>query len=281
MKRWLKLLKIYPLKDFVTLVFATAVDAIFSKIPKQTFTIKNTFDALVARNADFVWHQTEVMVTLNKVKFYLRTQGSDFRVFNQIVLDGGMTRAIEMLRSLNIDKPKVMDCGSNIGLCTLLLKSAFPDADIIAIEPDTKNFNQLKKNVQTNGFENVKLVNAGVWYEASSLAVRSDFGDGSDWAVALEKSPNESLNTVPVRTPEQIAVEHNWDRIDYLKIDIEGSEFSLLERVENWRAIFNTVKLISIEPHAEAGDVIALIDILNRSGFSLQLYQELIIGIRK
>lgn len=272
--------KSYSFGEFLFLVYAMIVDAIFNKIPKQTFTVKNTYDALIARNAEFVRREKEVLVSMDNLRFRLRLKGSDFRVFNQIVLGGGMARAIELLRSLNIDKPKVMDCGSNIGLCTLLLKEAFPGAEIIAVEPAQNNFEQLKKNVHENGFDDIRLVNGGVWYETSTLAIKSDFRDGSDWAVALEKSKNENLNTVGVNTPQQIAFDNNWQNIDYLKIDIEGSEFALFEHLQNWQGIFNTIKLISIEPHEEVGEVVQLVDILKLNGFSVQLYQELIIGIR-
>src|SRR5690349_11035634 len=51
----------------------------------------------------------------------------------------------------------ILDCGANIGLSVIYLKSICPTARIIAFEPDENNFNLLQKNVDSYNLKNVEL----------------------------------------------------------------------------------------------------------------------------
>src|SRR5438105_2732424 len=48
--------------------------------------------------------------------------------------------------------PLILDCGANIGLSTLYFKRAFPNARIIAFEPDPRVYEALVHNVHGNGY---------------------------------------------------------------------------------------------------------------------------------
>lgn len=281
MNRWVKLYSSYSFFEFLKVLIALAVDSIFKRIPKQLFIVKNTYDRIIVGNGDFVRRDNEVYVSINGLRVALRLKGSDFLVFNQIVLNEGMNRVIQIIRDLKIDAPKILDCGANIGLCTLVLKNAFPSAKVIAIEPAKGNFDQLKKNVSLNGYNDVKLTNSGVWYESTLLALTSEFRDKSDWAFALEKSEDEKLNNVSVDSPEQIALAHGWERVDFLKIDIEGSEFSLFANLHRWQNIFDTIRIVSIEIHEEIGDIELIMKVLRENGFVIERYHELTIGVKR
>lgn len=281
MNRWVKLYSSYSFLEFLEVLLALAVDSIFKRIPKQLFIVKNTYDRIIIGNGDFIRRDNEVYVSINGLRIVLRLKGSDFLVFNQIVLNDGMNRVIQIMRELKIDAPKILDCGANIGLCTLVLKNTFPNAEVIAIEPAKGNFDQLKKNVSLNGYNNVRLSNSGVWYESTLLALTSEFGDKSDWAFALEKSEDEELNNISVDSPEQIALAHGWDRIDFLKIDIEGSEFSMFANLHRWQNIFDTIKVVSIEIHEEIGDIELIMKVLRENGFTIERHHELTIGVKR
>lgn len=275
-----KLLRLYSFKDFVQMSIALVLDMLYKRIPKRVFLVKNTYDSLIARNARISRNAHELSIDLDGLNFRLRSQGSDLQVFNQIVLGHGVGKIVELISEFKILKPRIMDCGANIGLSTMMFKAAYPQASIIAIEPDSANYDQLKKNFSANAFKEVTAVCGGVWFEKTKLSLTKDFRDGSDWSVALKKGADDSLNTIEVDTPEYFAHQAGWDAIDVLKIDIEGSEFPLFKNLDSWTTIFNTVKIISIEPHEECGDPQFLIDLLIHHGFRIRLYQELIIGTR-
>ena len=48
--------------------------------------------------------------------------------------------------------PYILDCGANIGLSVIYFKKLFPNAKIVAFEPDKKIFDYLKFNINSFGF---------------------------------------------------------------------------------------------------------------------------------
>ena len=51
---------------------------------------------------------------------------------------------------LNTEQPYILDCGANIGLSVIYFKKQWPNATVIAFEPDEKNFEYLNKNTEDN-----------------------------------------------------------------------------------------------------------------------------------
>lgn len=280
MKKLLARLRYYSFAEGFSLIMALFLDSLYKRIPKQVFLVNNTYKHLVQNGAILRRERDEISIFFQNAKYRLRVNGSDFLVFNQIVFGGGMKRVIEIIRHLNIENPYIMDCGANIGLATVELKKEFPNAKIIAVEPEADNYKQLCKNISSNGFEDVEVVMMGVWYNLTYLTGKTDFRDGSEWSFALQESAESDLNSIQVDTPQNIAARFGWNVIDILKIDIEGSEFPLLRNISQWKEVFDTVKVISIEVHEEVGSIDEIISLLKNSNFKVEIYQELLIGVR-
>ena len=68
-------------------------------------------------------------------------------------------------------KPFIIDCGANIGLSVIYLKNLYPDAEIVAFEPDEQNFQLLQKNIASFGFKNVEARKEAVWTENTMASV--------------------------------------------------------------------------------------------------------------
>ena len=119
--------------------------------------------------------------------------------------------------------PFIIDAGANIGLSIMYFKRLFPDARIIAYEPDKAIFQLLASNVSRMKFENVDLRNAAAWIENTTLTFYSegslagsteiDFLSKGEASVVRAERLRDILTQMPV---------------DFLKIDIEGAENSLL-----------------------------------------------------
>jgi FkbM family methyltransferase len=131
----------------------------------------------------------------------------------------------------------IVDAGANVGMATLYFASRYPTARILAIEPEPKNFEMLQRNCA--GLSNVVLVQAALWPAQRRLTI-SDDGFG-EWAYSVtEQSTTESTNELSAITIEEILRKLSVNRIDLLKLDIEGSERELfsadagmwLDRVE-------------------------------------------------
>jgi FkbM family methyltransferase len=111
-----------------------------------------------------------------------------------------------------------VDAGANIGLAAIHFANRWPDAGIIAIEPETSNFNLLKKNVAPYG--NVHPVNAALWNRTGEIDM-IDTGFGY-WAF-MTQAPDASMPPKGQPAPKIRAItmdavidEFRLDKIDIL-----------------------------------------------------------------
>ena len=71
----------------------------------------------------------------------------------------------------------------------------------------------------------VILVNAGVWDQVSKLSLKTPIGGNSGMPTLIGVAPGDPGATdVSVMPLDQIIAELGVDRVDFIKMDIEGSE---------------------------------------------------------
>ena len=99
-------------------------------------------------------------------------------------------------------EPRVLDCGSNIGMSILYFKRVYPRARIVGFEPDPAVFPYLKENLEANGLADVVIHRAAVAATEGTLAFYSDAGCGSCLA---ESMPQGRITT---GTPARSAARH-------------------------------------------------------------------------
>lgn len=175
-----------------------------------------------------------------KKPILLRPGTSDHGVFYQIFIKQ------EYKIKLEFEPRVIVDGGANIGLSSVYFKNKYPDAHIIAIEPDDENFEMLRKNLA--GYPNISLKNAGLWSKKMQTRVVDKYGLGK-WAMVTEEvtdigDDDSSFNTV---TMSDIMEEFQIDYIDLLKLDIETAEKQLFE--DNFKEWLSRTKVIIIELH--------------------------------
>ena len=120
-------------------------------------------------------NQTELCLSELNYPVSIRKGSSDGSLFRQIFYDGEYDLAIPF-------EPKyIIDGGANIGFFAVLMANRFPNATIISIEPDSNNFELLKKNA--GPYKNIIPVQSGIWNKDASLMV-VDEGYG-EWATKI------------------------------------------------------------------------------------------------
>ena len=171
-------------------------------------------------------------------RIYLRKGSSDLNVFFQnLVYDQYKFYSIPFT-------PKfIVDAGANIGLSTLCFSTAFPEATILAIEPDVNNFNLLQKNIMGN--ENIIAIRKALWFEITHLNI---FDDGSGfWGLQVKEESENTMNIVNTITIPEIFESFHVEEVDILKMDIEGAEKEIFEKGNTeW---LEKVKVLIIELH--------------------------------
>lgn len=171
--------------------------------------------------------------------FSLRPGSSDIPTFYQIFVG----REFEF--DLPFEPNSIIDGGANIGLATLFLKSRFPNAKVVCIEPDKDNFRMLEKNV--GGLSDVTLIEGGLWHSNTYLTISDKYQLGK-WAMIVEENENRvDESSIETFTIDDVMRISNLDSIDLLKLDIETAERELFsENYENW---LPKTKAIVIELH--------------------------------
>lgn len=143
--------------------------------------------------------------------------------------------------------PTVMiDAGANVGLSAVFYANRFPDARIIAIEPEPSNYEMLKKN--TAPYPNITTVHAALWKENGPLRL-FDTGAGNTAFQVGETnqlSAVEERGVVPAFTLEKLMEQFGVAYIDYLKMDVEGAEKEIFEHAAPW---IDRVGTIAVELH--------------------------------
>jgi FkbM family methyltransferase len=181
------------------------------------------------------------IIEFNHSKFpypiLLRNGTSDILTFRQVFFD-------EEYQMENIDEPHVIiDCGANIGLSTVYFKNKYPNSTIIAIEPEYNNFELLVNN--TIKYNDIHCIEGGIWNKSTNLEIR-DIGLGN-WGFIIEESELVTKNSISAFTIDDIITKFKIEKIDILKIDIEGSEKELFS--SNFERWLPKTRVIIIELH--------------------------------
>lgn len=134
----------------------------------------------------------------------------------------------------------IVDCGANIGLTSVYFLNIFPDARVIAIEPDPSNANMCRRNLAPYGAR-ATVIEAGVWSHRTRLTVQSK-GAGKEWGTEVRSDPNGATEAIDIPSL-------GLSSIDILKVDIEGSEREMFGPTA--RAWIDSVRNIAIELHGQ------------------------------
>lgn len=173
-------------------------------------------------------------IKLNKFLFHISLNGLGVLNCANVKISGEWHLVKKILpKILNRNGSIFFDVGANIGNFTLTLLENFPNANIYAIEPHPKNYDHLKKKVANN---KVKTYNVAMGESCSRLKLydRADY-DGSAHATLhkeviteIHKQKVVSFD-VDVETLDNFTEREGIKYIDFLKVDTEGNELSVLQ----------------------------------------------------
>jgi len=134
----------------------------------------------------------------------------------------------------------IIDAGAHIGLASVFFALKYPDARILSIEPEDSNYKLLVAN--TKRFPNIKAIKAALWSHKTFVNILNP--DAADWEYRVSDIHNK--NGITAITVEDAMSEMATDRIDILKMDIEGSEIEVFKTSGSW---IDRIKSIVLETH--------------------------------
>ncbi|MGN6551301.1 MAG: FkbM family methyltransferase [Pararhizobium sp.] len=159
-----------------------------------------------------------------KLRLYPAENRCDRTILGRHALPEVPERAL--IRPLLRDGMVFVDVGANVGVYSLHISSATKGtARVVALEPHPRTFAKLDYNCAINGFDRVSRINAGAGEAEGEMTLFSDGGGNIGNASLLEAvGGGKERQTVRLRPLVSILAEQGIDRIDLLKIDVEGFE---------------------------------------------------------
>jgi len=142
----------------------------------------------------------------------------------------------------------ILDLGANCGCATLLFAARYPNARIAAVEPHPANLAALRQNLDLNHIHAEAIQAAATLTDGPvSLLIRASTMHG---LLTREDVDGEPQLTVPGISIPTLLSQLGWDRVDVLKVDIEGYERVLFAGRPAW---LNRVTRIIGEYHDSYG----------------------------
>jgi FkbM family methyltransferase len=141
----------------------------------------------------------------------------------------------------------IVDLGSNIGASIAFFRARFPDARIIGLEPDPSTFPRLQRFA-----DQAPRVEVHPWAIASESGRLSFHQQPDSWASSLASARDENLPTVEAISLDDLRRRLQIERIDLLKLDVEGAEWQLFEHPASFDACNVLVGELHFQGHDHA-----------------------------
>jgi FkbM family methyltransferase len=156
---------------------------------------------------------------------HVRERGRRFRVYVETIGDVDVVHELLVRGEYGtVELPPaastVVDVGANIGVASLQFRARYPGARIVCCEPDPNTFPKLQRNLGAD--PNAELVNVAI---AAEDGERILFSSPAAVVSSFQRTLPEQRE-VPVRTTTlaRLFDDHGLDRVDLLKVDVEGAE---------------------------------------------------------
>lgn len=130
-------------------------------------------------------------------------------------------------------QPVFFDIGANRGDYSIALKSVFPEATVHAFEPNPSAYQLLVNNTADLGVVSVPLgcgAAAGFAeiFTYSTIPQSSHAATRSEILTELHRSDKVERCPIQLTTLDAYCSEHGIPKIDFLKLDVEGDEYTVL-----------------------------------------------------
>lgn len=140
------------------------------------------------------------------------------------------------------DVRMVFDVGANCGATAVYFARHYPDAEVHAFEPASEPRAILERNAAE--YQNLQVHAIGLHSVDQVVPLYKGDGDTGFGSVFRGAKNLEESEPVQLRSGGAWVAEHDIDRIDVLKVDVEGCEVEVLESLGD---LLPAVKVLYVE----------------------------------
>jgi FkbM family methyltransferase len=186
-------------------------------------------------------------------------------ILHEIYMKGVYVQVLKGYKDLTI-----LDFGANCGLATQYFRDV---GKVYAVEPCPDQFEALKLNKEYNGWDNVEIFNLAL-ADHNGQAVfhtnRTNMTAGSldnDFYNILRIAHKYEDITVKTVTIDTFVHDNKIDKIDFMKMDIEGQENSIMQ-TEGFKTVLPKIQACTIEFHSGGWE--PLVQMMKDAGFGAE-----------
>lgn len=141
----------------------------------------------------------------------------------------------------------VVDIGGNIGYYAMLeARLVGPTGMVIAIEPMPKNSEQLCKNVQANGYQNIRIHKLAIGDRNGTASMY--ISGKSNWHSLYPSTSSKGEIQVPVRTLDSLLMPYDLSSVDLMRMDLEGYEVVVIKGMRRTLEKHSPRLLVELHP---------------------------------
>ncbi len=146
---------------------------------------------------------------------------------------------------LKLVKPgdTVFDIGANVGCHSLLFANLVgPEGKVVAFEPTDWGYKKLSRNFELNNYKNIKLEKLAL---SDCEAFSSEYKFRSQWFISGARTKKEK-GFVNYITLDKYVEEQSINRINLIKIDVDGYECKIIRGGKNIIEKFKPVIIVEL-----------------------------------
>ena len=207
------------------------------------------------------WRIVEKVVRLSGLESYylgksfvVHRQGIWWRLYPECIVQRsvylyGDWESSDTCQVLKLLKPDwvIFDIGSYFGYYALLAcRHSGPRGKVFAFEPFSQNYNFLCENKRLNAFNNLTTINLAVTDRkgVQTFRVPPTFNQGSGGLAGTE----HGALYVQTTTLDDFVHNNHLTRLDFIKMDVEGSEVLALAGGKETIQRFQPILMIELDP---------------------------------
>lgn len=141
----------------------------------------------------------------------------------------------------------ILDVGAHVGSFSIYAAKLFKNNIVYALEPDKDNHKMLLKNLELNNLSNVHTFNVALGATSRIDKFYKSRNNTGGHSLFRWNSNYFESEKVKVISLQEFIREQRVSIIDFMKVDIEGGEYELIE--EGDIDFLNKVKKIALEFH--------------------------------
>jgi FkbM family methyltransferase len=151
-------------------------------------------------------------------------------------------------------RPRIIDCGANVGMAVLFFKTRWPDSDVLAFEADPATCARLIQTIEANRLRGVHVERAAVGEREGLVAFYGSRSPSGSMTASLDPSwGGEACQQVRASRLSP----YLQGPVDFLKLDVEGAEYGVVRDLVATGAI-GWIREAAIEYHELASEPDAL-----------------------